>query len=186
MTTPPTLTSQRVTLKPLTESDMPYFVKWYSDPEILRLNCEVEPWTPEKFTQWYRNICHDANKVWFTIVVNANQRVIGDAGLLRMFTPWKTTDMGVVIGEKDMWRQGYGTDAGRRLLQYAFDDLGFHRVAIVVMGFNTRALRFWTRLGFQQEGVWRDGYYCDNQYSDSIMMSILEDEYRQKYDSVVS
>lgn len=64
MTIPPTLTGQRVTLKPLTASDMPYVVKWYSDPEILRLNCEVEPWKQEKYAQWYRNICTDANKVY--------------------------------------------------------------------------------------------------------------------------
>jgi diamine N-acetyltransferase len=183
MTTPPTLTSQRVTLKPLTESDMPHFVKWYSDPEILRLNGEVEPWTEKKFAQWYHNTCHDANKVWFTIVMNENQQVIGDAGLLRMFTPWKTTDMSVGIGEKDLWRHGYGTGAGRRLLQYVFDELGFHRVAINVMEFNTRALRFWTGLGFQHEGIARESYYCDGQYSNFIMMSILEDEYRQKYGS---
>ena len=181
MTMPPTLTGQRVTLKPLTASDMHYVVKWYSDPEILRLNCEMEPWTQEKYAQWYRNICTDANKVWFTIVVNENQRVIGDAGLLRMFTPWKTTDMSVSIGEKDMWGLGYGTDAGRRLLQYAFDDLRFHRVAINVESCNTRALRFWIGLGFQQEGIARESYYYDGQHSDFIMMSMLEEEYRQKY-----
>jgi diamine N-acetyltransferase len=172
-----------VTLKPMTESDMPYLVKWYSDPEMLRLSGEVEPLTKEKFAQWYHNLCNNVNKVWFTIVVNENQRVIGDAGLLRMFTPWKTTDMSVGIGEKDMWGQGYGTDAGRRLLRYVFYDLEFHRVAIYVMGFNTRAVRFWTGIGFQQEGIARESYYCDGQYSDFIMMSIFEDEYRQKYGS---
>ena len=118
--------------------------------------------------------------------MNENQRVIGDAGLLRIFHSWHTTDMGVVIGEKDMWGKGYGTEAGRRLLQFAFDKLGFHRVAVGVVGFNTRALRFWTGLGFQQEGIARESHYCDGQYSDFIMMSILEDEYRQKYDSAVS
>ncbi|MFW9894136.1 MAG: GNAT family N-acetyltransferase [Candidatus Thorarchaeota archaeon] len=184
MTTPPTLTSQRVTLQPLTASDMPYFVKWYSDPEMLRLSGEVEPWTEDKFAQWYQNLCTDANKVWFTIVVNETQRVIGNAGLLRMFTPWKTTDMSVEIGEKALWGHGYGTEAGRRLLQYVFDELKFHRVAIYVMRFNTRALRFWTELGFQHEGIARQSYYYNSQYSDFIMMSILEDEYRQKYGSL--
>ena len=128
--------------------------------------------------QWYKDVSADENSVWFTIIVTPGLRVIGKVGLLHMFQPWQTTDMSVVIGEKDMWGQGYGTDAGRRLLQYAFDELGFHRVAIGVVGFNTRALRFWTGLGFRQEGVQRQGYYCDNQYSDFIMMSILEDEYR--------
>lgn len=45
MTTPQTLPSQHVTLEPLTASDMPYFVKWYSDPEMMRLTGDVEPWT---------------------------------------------------------------------------------------------------------------------------------------------
>ena len=87
--------------------------------------------------------------------------------------------MSVVIGEKDMWGKGYGTETGHLLLQYAFNELGFHRVAVGAVAFNTRALRFWTKLGFQQEGVQRDGYYCDNQYSDFVLMSILENEYRR-------
>ena len=186
MTTLPTLTSQRVTLKPFTKSDIPYLFKWYSDPEILRLIGGTQLYTHEKAYQWYQEESQDPSSTWFTIVVKQGRRIIGKVGLLRMFRPWQTTDMSVVIGEKDMWGQGYGTEAGRRLLQYAFDNLGFHRIAIGVVDFNTRALRFWTGLGFQQEGIARESHYCDGQYSDFIMMSILEDDYRQKYDSVVS
>ena len=183
MTAYPTLRGRRVTLKPITESDFSKMLSWYTNSELLRLIGEVEPWTREKLARWYREVCHDTNSAWFTIVVNENQRVIGDAGLLRMFTPWKTTDISIVIGEKAMWGHGYGTDAGRRLLQYAFDELKFHRVAIGVVAFNTRAVRFWTELGFQQEGIQREGYYCDNTYSNFIMMSLLEDEYRRKFGS---
>lgn len=185
MTTPPTLTSQRVTLKPMTKFDLPHLVKWDSDPEMMKLTGGTEPWTREKAEQWFDNACSDETSIWFTIVVKDTEQVIGYAGLLRMFHPWRTTDMSVVIGEKNMWGHGYGTDVGRRLLQYTFDERRFHRVAIGVVGFNTRALRFWTGLGFQQEGIQRQGYLCDNQYSDFIMMSILEDEYRQKYDSAL-
>lgn len=184
MTAHPTLTGHRVTLKPITEADLPRMLSWYTDPEILRMSGEVELWTREKLAQWYHEACNDTNSVWFTIVVNENQRVIGDAGLLRMFTPWKTTDMSIIIGEKAMWGHGYGTDVGRLLLQYAFDELRFHRVAIGVVAFNTRAVRFWIGLGFQQEGIQREGYHCDNSYSDFIMMSLLEDEYRKKYGSL--
>lgn len=76
------------------------------------------------------------------------------------------------------WGKGYGTEAGHLLLDYAFERLGFHRISIGVVGFNERALRFWQNLGFKREGVQRDGYYCDGKYSDFIMMSILEDEFK--------
>jgi len=86
--------------------------------------------------------------------------------------------MTIIIGEKDEWGKGYGTEAGRLLLDYAINQLGFHRVSIGVVGLNDRALRFWKKLGFRKEGVERDGYYCDNKYSDFVMMSILEDEFK--------
>ena len=183
MTAPPTLLGQRVILKPMTASIIPLLARWFSDPEILPLVGEVKPLTREAIEWWYIEVTADENSVRFTVTVKHSHHVIGYVGLLRMFRPWQSTDMLVIIGEKDMWGQGYGTDAGRRLLQYAFDELGFHRVEIRVVGFNTRALRFWTELGFQQEGIARQSYYCDNQFSDFIMMSILEDEYRQKYGS---
>lgn len=75
-------------------------------------------------------------------MVNETHQVICDGGLLHMFRSWHTTDMSVVIVEKDMWEYDYGTGAGRWLLQYAFDALEFHRVAIGVVGFNTRVLQF--------------------------------------------
>jgi RimJ/RimL family protein N-acetyltransferase len=48
--------------------------------------------------------------------------------------------------------------------------LGFHRVSVGVVGFNKNALRFWKSLGFKKD-------FCDNEYSDFIMMSILENEF---------
>jgi RimJ/RimL family protein N-acetyltransferase len=121
----------------------------------------------------------DEARVWFAIVLKKGDRVIGEAGLLRMFRPWRSTDMTIIIGEKDEWGKGYGTEAGHLLLHYAFGQLGFHRISVGVVGFNKRALRFWESLGFKKEGVERDDYYYDNEYSDGIMMSILENEFRK-------
>ena len=128
--------------------------------------------------RFFESLRVDKNRLWFAVVLKRGNRVVGEAGLLRMFKPWRCTDMSVVIGEKDAWGKGYGTKAGRLLLDYAFERLGFHRVSVGVVGFNRRALRFWRGLGFRKEGVQRDGYYCDDKYSDFVMMSILENEYK--------
>jgi RimJ/RimL family protein N-acetyltransferase len=70
-----------------------------------------------------------------------------------MFKPWRCTGMTIIIGEKDKWGKGYGTEAGHLLVNYAFLRLDFHRVSICVVGFNERALKFWENLGFKKEGV---------------------------------
>jgi RimJ/RimL family protein N-acetyltransferase len=95
-----------------------------------------------------------------------------------MFQDWRTTDLSLIIGEKDARGKGCGTEAINLLLDYAFGYLGFHRVAIGVVAFNEAALRFYEKVGFKREGVQRDGYYHNHQYHDFIMMSILETEFR--------
>jgi len=97
-----------------------------------------------------------------------------------MFPAWRTTDWSLIIGEKAARGKGFGTEAAQLMLNYAFGQQNFHRVAIGVVGFNTGALRFYERLGFQHEGIQRDGYYYDHQYHDFLMMSMLEHEFLEK------
>jgi RimJ/RimL family protein N-acetyltransferase len=135
--------------------------------------------------KWYRELLADKDRIWFVIVLKKGDRIIGEAGLLRIFRPWRSTDMTIIIGEKDSWGKGYGTEAGHLLLDYAFGKLGFHRISIGVVGFNKRALKFWQSLGFKKEGVERDAHYYDNKFSDGVMMSILENEYRKAPESAI-
>jgi len=158
---------------------LPYIQKWSSDAELRRMIGEVAPMSRAETEKWYKELLGDKDRLWFVIVLKEGDRVIGEAGLLRMFRPWRNTDMTIIIGERDAWGKGYGTEVGRLLLDYAFRRLGFHRISIGVVGFNKRALRFWESLGFKKEGVERDEYYYNNEYSDGIMMSILEDEFKK-------
>jgi len=173
------LTGDRVTLRPLDKEDLIHVRKWSNDPEIRRLTGEVKPMTDQAAEDFYRRTLDHNDRVWFIIELNENGDPIGEAGLLRMFPAWRTTDLSIIIGERDAWGKGYGTEAIMLLLDYAFGALNFHRVALGVVGFNERALRFYERVGFRRGGVQRDGYYSGHQYHDFVMMSILEDEFRK-------
>jgi RimJ/RimL family protein N-acetyltransferase len=172
------LTGERVYLRPLTKEDLIYIRHWANNPELRSLTGEVLPLSETGAEAYFEKLQQDQTRVWFMIVVKENSRVIGEAGLLRMFHAWRTSDLSIIIGEPDAWGQGYGTEAIEILLDYAFGYLNFHRIAIGVVGFNERALRFYEKIGFQREGVQRDGYYFNHQYHDFVMMSILEEEFR--------
>jgi RimJ/RimL family protein N-acetyltransferase len=182
--TPVFLAGQRVYLRPLEQGDLGTIRRWANDPEIRRLTGETAPTTETGADEFLEKVQHDKERVWFAVVVREDHRLIGEAGLLRMFPPWRTTDLSLILGEKRAWNQGYGTEAILLLLDYAFGALNFHRVAIGVVAFNTRALRFYEKIGFQQEGIQRDGYYCDHAYHDFVMMSLLEDEFRALHTGV--
>ena len=178
MTTSKFLVGEHIYLRPVEHDDLAHIRKWANDSEIRRLTGEVTPMTPAGAERFYEKVQNDEDRVWFIIALCENDAPIGEAGLLRMFPAWRTTDLSIIIGEKDTWGKGYGTEAIRLLLDYAFGYLNFHRVAIGVVGFNERALRFYEKIGFKREGVQRDGYFYDHAYHDFVMMSLLENEFR--------
>jgi RimJ/RimL family protein N-acetyltransferase len=173
------LIGERIFLRPFEKRDLTHFQRWENDSELRKLIGEVAPMSRTEVEKWYKDLLADQDRVWFAIVLKKRNRVIGEAGLLRMDRPTRSTDMTIIIGERDAWGKGYGKEVGHLLLSYAFEHLGFHRVSIGVVGFNKNALKFWKSLGFRKEGVERDAHFYDNKYSDGIMMSILEDEYRK-------
>ena len=171
------LIGERVYLRPLERQDLALIRQWANDPEIRRLTGEVKPMSQAGAEEFFERVRNETNRVWFVVVIKKSGRVIGEAGLLRMFPPWRTTDLSILIGEKDAQGKGYGTEAICLLLDYAFGYLNFHRVSVGIVGFNQKAIRFYEKVGFEREGIQRDGYYYDHAYHDFVMMSILEKKF---------
>jgi RimJ/RimL family protein N-acetyltransferase len=173
------LTGSRVYLRPIEKDDLKQLYIWSNNPEIRGLTGEVFPTSQAGTEEYLAKLQADSSRVWFGIVLQENDQLIGEAGLLRMFPAWRTTDLSIIIGERSVWGKGYGNEAMELVLDYVFGYLNYHRVAIGVVGSNERALRFYERIGFKREGIQRDGYYYAHEYQDFIMMSLLEDEYRE-------
>jgi len=177
-TKPRVLIGKRVYLRPLAKDDLVHLRKWSEDAEIRGLIGEAAPMNHSDCDKFLEKVYADSSREWFVVVIKESNRVIGEAGLLRMDPAWRATDVSVIIGEKEEWGKGYGTETILLLLDRAFRQLNFHRVAIGVVGFNDRALRFWEKAGFSREGIQRDGYYYERKHHDFVMMSILDDEFR--------
>lgn len=173
-----TLVGDRLCLRPLEREDLVHIRRWSQDAEFRGLIGETQPMSRVEAEAFFRRVQTEPDRVWFMITLKEDGRPIGEAGLLRIFPAWRTTDLSIMVGEREAWGQGYGTEAIRLLLDHAFGALKMHRVALGVVGFNERALRFYEKVGFRREGLQRDGYYYEGRFHDFVMMSILEDEYR--------
>ncbi len=177
---PRLLMGEHVYMRRMERGDLPQILKWLSDTELCGLIGHVGNTTMDDVEEWFARVSSDRARRWYAIVTSEEDRVIGEAGLLRLDETWRTTDMSIIIGERDAWRQGYGTEVGEILLDFAFSYCGMHRVAIGVVGFHEPAVRFWEKLGFRREGVQRDGYFHGGEFHDFVMMSILEEEWRSR------
>ena len=167
---------ERIDLRPFCEEDASFFAHWYNDPEVM-FECGFHEATTleAELKRIQRSEADDEN--WYAIVDKETGRLVGEAGLLRMWLHWHCTDMSMIIPNPADQGKGYGTEAGRLILDLIFNHYKFNRVSIGVVAKNVQAVRFWEGLGFKKEGIQEQGYFHNGEFSDFIMMRILKDEY---------
>ena len=85
-----------------------------------------------------------------------------------------------MIGEKNYWGQGFGTETTSLMLELGFNTLNLQRITLRVFADNERARNVYRKLGFVEEGRLRRDRFFDGEYCDTIMMSILREEWEQE------
>ena len=113
----------------------------------------------------------------FMIHTLADDKVIGFIELDGFDWSAGTGWVGIGIGDTDFRGKGYGTDAMRILVEYAFTELNLHRVNLDVFDFNKRAIRSYEKAGFIYEGTERARIFKDDQRWDVIHMGILQSDW---------
>jgi RimJ/RimL family protein N-acetyltransferase len=85
--------------------------------------------------------------------------------------------IGIVIGSIEHMGYGYGTEAMKLLIAFAFHEMNLNRLELEVYDFNERAYRCYLSCGFKEEGRLRERQYKNGRYSDVIQMGILRSEW---------
>lgn len=172
------LKGQKVTLRPIRLSDAERFVKWLSDPAVYQyLQAQNRHLTLKKERQWIKSSLKDKKDKRFAIET-LEHRHIGVVSLERVEAKHKRATFGIFIGDKDFWNHGFGSDAGRVILEYGFKKMKLHKIELDVYAYNPRALKVYKRLGFKREGIKREHNFHQGKYWDVYHMSILDREWK--------
>lgn len=85
--------------------------------------------------------------------------------------------LAIVLGERQVWGQGLGSEAIRRLTRHCFEDLGLNRVAAEIFAFNERSIRAFEAAGFRREGVLREHVRRGERRWDQYLYGLLRSEW---------
>lgn len=168
---------QRLTLRAIERDDLPHFVAWVNDPEVTHHLLLFLPMNLDDETEWYERQRRDTTTHNFAIAVNKDQLLIGSTGLMKINQKDQNAELGIMIGDKTQWGQGYGQEAIRLLLEFAFHDLNLHRIYLRVDASHTSGIRCYQHCGFVEEGRLREAIYHRGQFEDQWLMSVLRSEY---------
>jgi RimJ/RimL family protein N-acetyltransferase len=198
MTRGPELRQGLVRLRPMEARDADRIWESVQDPEGLRLTGTTREITRAMVDEWCATVSERPDRFDWAITPGqyrdgqpVSDELIGEIVLNEVDEQSRSANLRLQL-LKDYRGRGYGGEAIQAVLKFAFDGSRdadgeweegprLHRVSLDVLAFNPRALHLYESLGFVEEGRLRDAHQDGGTWSDRIVMSMLEGEYRDRF-----
>ncbi len=173
------LDGRLVGLRALERSDVERAYTWVNDREVTQYLLMRYPMARAQEEKYLAEAAEQGNSYAdVRLAIETKDGVhIGMCGLHHASAEDRHASLGIMVGDKSYWSNGYGSDAVMTLLRFAFDQMNLNKVELGVFEFNERAIACYRKCGFVQEGRRREHYFQDGRYWDIINMSVLRREY---------
>jgi RimJ/RimL family protein N-acetyltransferase len=168
---------ERVVLRPIeADEDLERCFEWINDFEVTRFLGIEGPITRHREHEMLARERDPEQDIMLAILIEDGTH-IGNCGLHHINLPSRKAELGIMIGDKRYWSQGYGADVVRTLCAYAFVHMNLQRIQLGVFSHNPRAQRCYEKCGFQVEGRFRRSIYKAGAFRDEVRMAILREEF---------
>lgn len=165
------------------EKDPEIESQWTHDPSYLR-GLGSDPARPlstaqvkKRYEAIEKEVEESKNLFYFTIRSRADERLLGFTRIYWIEWSHGNGNLKLAIGDPKDRNQGFGSQALRLLLRYAFDELNLFRLSAVISADNPAALHLFEKVGFVEEVRRRKAIQRDGQTWDLIHLGLLRDEY---------
>ncbi|MFC5467527.1 GNAT family N-acetyltransferase [Cohnella suwonensis] len=171
----------RIMLREYRKDDLPWIRKWVNDPNIVEHLSDIFLYPhAEQSTEAFLDamLAGDEDSRGFVIADLRTEAYIGQINLDSIDWKNRVGKVGIVIGSTDDFGQGYGTEAMRLLVDFAFLEMNLNRLELEVYEFNERAIRSYVSSGFREEGRLRERFYKKGRYVDVVQMGVLKSDWK--------
>jgi RimJ/RimL family protein N-acetyltransferase len=179
----PVLHGEMLVLRPITAADADAVWEMVNDAEGMRLTGTTTVFTRDQIDEWCATVEQRDDRVDWAIT-HGSDEYLGEIVLNGIDWFHRSANLRLVLRPGHRGR-GFGSEAISLVLAQAFSDapdgLGLHRVSLDVLSINPRAKMLYESLGFIAEGRLRESHRSGDFWSDSIVMSILEDDFRASH-----
>lgn len=177
----PTLTGGRLVLRPCTLADAADVQRMAGDRRIAETTLLIpHPYPDGAAEAWISTHAQqytDGKSANWAITLADTGELVGAIGLV-ISNDHDNGELGYWVGAA-FWNNGYVTEAGRLVLNWAFDVRGLHRVCAHHFASNPASGRVMAKLGMQREGVLREHVYKWGHHLDCVYYGILREEYER-------
>jgi RimJ/RimL family protein N-acetyltransferase len=171
----PFIKGNKIYLRELRKSDLsgPWY-SWLNDSEVTVFqNKGIFPNSIEKQAQYFESLINNNNDIVLAIVEEDSNKHIGCVGLHKIDWVHRSAELGIVIGDREVWGKKYGKQAWSLITNYGFNVLNLHRIFAIIIEGNIASQKSAEAAGFIQEGNLRDYLFKDGKYLNAFYYSKL-------------
>ena len=176
----PTLTTERLVLRPFRLADAPHVQRLAGAREIAENTLHIpHPYPDGAAEGWialHQQLFDEQKEVVLAITVREGGELAGTIGLMLKLLHDKA-EIGYWIG-LPYWGRGYATEAARAVLRYGFDEWSLHRIEAFHFARNPSSGRVMQKLGMRHEGTMRGDIKKWGEYQDTLMYGVLREEWQ--------
>ncbi len=178
----PFLIGKKLYLRGIEEEDLEgkYF-DWLNDFKVTKyMESGIFPNTVERMQEYFKNVGRSNNNVLLAIIDMKTDEHIGNIRLGPINWVHRTSFVGIMIGEKNFWGKGYGTESLKLVMEYAFNRLNLHKISSGINNSNKTSIRAFERAGFKIECRRKDELYVDDSYHDALIMGLTKEDFSRR------
>ena len=171
-----------IELLPFTDEDIDRLVGWFPTPESLFVWTATtfeHPLTREQVKKFVDDSRQRGDRLFFK-AVGPDGEVFGHIELGAIDRHHASLRIGRVVVDPALRGRGLAAGMMRAAVEKSFRELEMHRVELWVLEDNHSAIASYERVGFRREGVLRDVLKGPEGYRSGIVMSLLEQEWKQQ------
>lgn len=175
----PGLEGSRIRLRALRDDDSPAMLSIFGDAEVMRYWSSPPLVSVADATDLVQEIARafvERRLFQWGVCAREVDQVLGTCTLFNVDLPHRRAEVGFAF-RRDLWGQGFATEALGTLIQFAFDTMGLHRLEADVDPHNERSQRVLERQGFRREGYLRERWHHLGQIHDAIFLGLLRSEW---------
>lgn len=172
---------KNITLRGLELSDVDELMKHWNDLELRQFLGDIAPNSKEEEIEWIKSTWKERKeKIGYTFAIELKSKklLIGSVGVREIDWHSRSGELAISLYNKNYWNKGYGTEAVKMILDYAFKWLNLNSVWLRVWSYNKRAISCYEKTGFRKTGKLRNRRYLDGKYHDNIFMDMLASEWK--------
>ncbi len=171
---------KRIFLRPLSFDDVSdEYLHWMSDKEVTRfLESKRIKYSKKKLKEYVTMFVGSKTDILLGIFINENRKHIGNIKIGGIHSYHRYGDIGLMIGDKNMWGKGYGTDSIALAWRYATEKLNVHKLTAGINEDNCPSFHAFLRAGFYEVGRLKKHAFFEGKYVDTILVEKIFDSFK--------